>query len=487
LSVGGKAVQGVIWNLGTGLIAKMIAMLGSVIILRFIDPAEAGAISDASICVLTATMVSTVGTNQWIIARKANHEDTWHALVLHLSLGLAAYGVVMAMGTQLGVALKAPGMERFIPGFALAGFLEKVQYVPEKILARKLSFRSIALARGLGDIVYTATSLALAPRFSAWGMVWGNVVRGALVATLMIVLSDRKEWLRPAKLKLATVRAYFVYGWPIGVGAIAEFVSQRWDNLLVSRFYGEVTVGYYAQAYNLAEAPTGAIADQIGAVLMPSFARLEEEERVPALVRAGSLMALVMFPLAVGLGVVSTTLFAVIFPPIWQPAAPLLLVLSVLSIVKPLSWTLVGYTHAQQKRRLIMLMGIFKAVTVLTAIVLIGSAGIIYTCWAVGIAFALYALVYLWFAMAPNDKAFWQYLAGCLPVLLACGPMIAAVFGVRHLADQRGVGPSWVSLICEITAGGSAYVLASLLIARRVSKDFLNLLQNGLRRRNRPA
>ena len=103
--------------------------------------------------------------------------------------------------------------------------------------------RSIAIARGLGDIVYTVVSLALAPRYAGWAMVWGNIVRGALVATLMIIMSNRGDWLYPVRLRLATIKAYFAYGWPIGIGAITEFISQRWDNLLVSRFYGEHTVG----------------------------------------------------------------------------------------------------------------------------------------------------------------------------------------------------------------------------------------------------
>jgi hypothetical protein len=63
---------------------------------------------------------------------------------------------------------------RFPPGFAVAGLLEKVQYVPEKILARNLSFRAIALSRGLGDVIYTAVSLSLAPRYAGWAMVWAS-------------------------------------------------------------------------------------------------------------------------------------------------------------------------------------------------------------------------------------------------------------------------------------------------------------------------
>lgn len=469
--------------MGTGLGVKLLAMVGSLVLTRFIAPDEYGEVSVASICVLTATMLSTLGTGQWLIARKATPGEAWHALIIHLGLGAVAYGVLMLIASNLGPLLDAPHMDRFVPGFVLAGFLEKVQYIPEKILARGLHFRTIALSRGAGDIVYTATALALAPVYFGWGMVWGNITRALVVASLMIWASNRKEWLAPTRLSLETTKTYFTYGLPFGVGLFAEFVSSRWDNLLVSHYFGTEATGHYAMAYNLAETPTGAIADQIGAVLMPSFAQLEPEQRVAALVRSGSLMALIMFPLAVGLGAVAHTLFAVVFDPRWQAGASMLVILSVLSIVKPMTWTLVGYSHAQQQRRLIMLMGLFKAIVLVVTVVLLAQVGLHAMCVGVGVAFAIYGLVFLRASTAPDPRVFWAYLGGALPVLLSCVPMVAAVLGVRFAAAQLGYRASVGLLIVEIVAGGLAYVGAALVIARKVSFDFLNLLRNAMRRR----
>ena len=124
-----------------------------------------------------------------------------------------------------------------------------------------------------------------------------NLARASLVALLMSISADREEWLRPVRLQWAIVKDLFRYGVPIGVGGFAEFVSQRWDNLLASGMYGPELMGAYQLAYGLAETPTGAVADQIGVVLLPSFSQLAPEERKVALVRAASLMGLLVFPL----------------------------------------------------------------------------------------------------------------------------------------------------------------------------------------------
>jgi PST family polysaccharide transporter len=80
----------------------------------------------------------------------------------------------------------------------------------------------------------------------------------------------------------------------------------------------------YNLAYNLADVPAIQVGEQIGDVLLPSFARMDPAHRPDALVRSMTLLALVVFPLAVGLGAVAPTLVATIFNARWRPIAPML-------------------------------------------------------------------------------------------------------------------------------------------------------------------
>jgi PST family polysaccharide transporter len=483
VSVAGKAVKGIAWNLSTGLGVRILGMVGTLVLTHFIAPYEYGEVSAASICVLTAAMFSTVGFGQYIIARKAGPEETFHVTVYHIGLGLLAFAVVLSLGGPLGRALDAPHMVRFMPGLALAAFFERVQYVPERLLSRQLRFRTIALSRAAGELTFTVVSLSLARKYGGYAIVCGNLARGGLVALLVSLSADRREWLTPTRLRKDVTRDIFVYGVPISIGGFAEFVSQRWDNLLVSGIYGPELMGNYALAYNLAETPTGAVADQIGAVLLPSFAQMKPEERKSALLRSASLMGLLVFPLAVGLGAIAPTAVHTFFDRRWWDVAPMLTVLSILSVVKPLAWTLVAFTHAQQRPRVIMAMGIFKAVALVLFILVLGHLSMMWLCYSVGLAFAAYVTAFLYTLHRTDGVPFLGFIVRTIPPLIACVPMVIAVLAVRHgmLAAEYAQGKTM--LIFELLAGAVTYVASALVIAHKSSRDFLNLLKNAMRRR----
>src|SRR2546430_514247 len=134
-----------------------------------------------------------------------------------------------------------------------------------------------------------------------------------------------------------------------------------WDNLAVSRFFGAGGVGVYNMAYNLADIPAIQVGEQIALVLLPSMTELPPERRAAALERASALLSIIIFPLAIGLGLVAEPLIAALLPADkWQGVAPLLTVLSVLSVFRPISWVLSADMEAEAKTKRLMFLEIAK-------------------------------------------------------------------------------------------------------------------------------
>ena len=93
------------------------------------------------------------------------------------------------------------------------------------------------------------------------------------------------------------------FGVPLGVQGIAHNASRYWDNLAVSHFFGPDATGAYNMAYNLADIPAIQVGEQIALVLLPSMAELPPRAPRPRRSNARrALLSLIIFPLAVGLG-----------------------------------------------------------------------------------------------------------------------------------------------------------------------------------------
>src|SRR5688572_32904957 len=137
---------------------------------------------------------------------------------------------------------------------------------------------------------------------------------------------------------------------PLAVQSFAHNAARYWDNLTVSYLFGEKATGTYNYAYNLADIPATYIGEQLALVLLPSMASLPPERRPRALERSTALLSLIIFPLAIGLGLIAYPLIAWILPNNeWQEVAPLLAVLACLSVFRPVTWVLSAYMESEQK------------------------------------------------------------------------------------------------------------------------------------------
>ena len=479
MSLARKAVHGAAWTVGTSVGARAIGLFGTLALTHFLSPGDVGEVSAATILVLTAGQLSTPGLGQYLIAQPgAPRSVAFHVTFFHLLLGLVALGVVVALRHPLAPLLDAPGLVHFVPGMALSVFIERLAYTPEKILIRDMRFRTIGLGRTAGELTYTATSLALAAL--GWGgmsIVAGNLLRSAVLCAVFLSAIDRGQWLSVSPLSRATTRALFGYGIPLSIGATAEFAARRWDNLLVARFFGTSTMGAYNLAYNLADVPASHVGEHIGEVLTPSFANMTAEQSRAALLRSTGLLGLIVFPLSIGLGVVAPTLVGTIFDQRWAAVGPMLLLLSVLSVSRPIGWTIAAYQQARMQPRAAMWLGLFKVVALMTSIVVIGRSSPLWTCAAVGIGFAVYAVAGLLIVRRTDGVSVLAFIGRIAPALVACVPMALAVLALRPLVAGL---PRPLPLACEIAVGAAVFPFSALFIAGPTTRDFIALVRQGL-------
>ncbi|HSD90440.1 MAG TPA: oligosaccharide flippase family protein [Kofleriaceae bacterium] len=486
MSLAHKAARGALWTVISSMGGRAVGVIGTLVITRFLAPDVIGEVSDAAILMMTANWITIWGFGQYAVVKGRGPdraEVIWHATVFYFALGILSIGIVALLGGRLTPLLDAPNAAKFVPGMALAIFIRRIGAMPERILTQQMNFRPSGMALALGEVAFTATALPLAAMgWGGWSMVIANIMKSIVAVWILIRAAGVRSWATPTKLRWARVKDMLGFGVPLGIQGIAHMGSRYWDNLAISYYFGPGSLGAYNMAYNLADIPAVQVGEQIALVLLPSIAELPKDRRARALERSTALLSLVIFPLAVGLGLIAYPLIGWILPKnAWQEVAPLLTVLACLSVFRPITWVLSAYMEAEQKTGRLMFLEIAKVAFIVGGIGLLSPWGVRMAAGAVGIAFGLTAVAGI--AMVVRHGPSPTRLAiGFTQPLIACVVMGLAVWLTHRALVGLGFHHPAFFVLFEVIVGAIAYVIAALIVARETSKDLLQLLVQALRR-----
>jgi len=476
-----KTAIGALWTVTTSVGARAVGLVATLIITRFVAPHEYGEVMAAVAVCETTSYLFNAGLGQYIVVHPEEGRDTaFHSTVYNCLTGWFGLSMVVLFREEVASVFTAPGLAQYVPFLALSMSIDLFAFVPTRILNRDLRFKQLSLGRTAGEFVYAGVGVYLA--FSGWGgmsVVMGNLSRAVVRSIWFIASVHWRDWLEPTKLRWEKTRQMYAFGLPLWLSNLADMGARKWDNLLMVRFFGEAPLGLYNFAYNLADVPATHVGEQIGDVLIPSFARMPKgKTRQVALIRAVGLMALVNFPLAVGLGAIADSLVDSLFDEKWAAMAPMLTLLSVLSVTRPVGWIMQGYILAHDRTRTLSVLEMLKAAAVVGLIATVGRYDVHVACVAVGIAYTLHALASVYAVKRTDGIPMMSIIGPQILPLVACVPMAVAVYGIRFGVVTTLGWPSWLSLLLEIFGGAITYVIGGLVIARKQSRELLRIARD---------
>ncbi len=485
MSTEAKAATGAAWTIASSLLARLVGMVGTFVLIRFVAPGDYGEACAASVVVQTVNQIAMLAVGIYVIAQRGvTREEIFHATFIHVFLGIVAAAVLLLLDAPIAPLFGTPELTRYVPGLTAMALIDRVAFMPERVLIREMRFKRVSLIRSIGEVVYAGVSVAAAWRgMGGMAIVVGSLARSGVRMMALVSSVDWRDWFMVGRLHLATLRKIAAYGFAVSLNGLANFAAGRWDNLLVSRFFGPAVMATYNLAYSLAELPAIQVGEQVTDVMQAAFSHMNGEERRRMLLRSIGVLGLVVFPLAIGLGAVAPTFAEAFLHGKWVSVAPMLTILAMLSIVRPAYGAVWSYILAERGPNVLVLFGWLTLGGLMAAIATIGRISPLWTCGAVGLVFTLRMLGGMFVAQRLSGVKVTELLARFFPPLIACLPMAAAVFGLRAGMLHLGVRAPILRLCVEITGGALVFVPAALVFAPSAARELLGLIRARLGKR----
>jgi lipopolysaccharide exporter len=263
-------------------VSKLLYLIGTLILGHLLAPKEFGLVAIATVAITTIMTATETGMTSALVqasAREQAHYDVaWTVGFLR--------GLIVCIVLLLAAPLVARlfGEERAAPLVRLMAFLPLISSAASPRMAdliRELQFSRLAPVALVAVIVEIGLAIALASKLGGSAIILGKLA-GATTATLAsYLLAPHRPRFSPNYASARHLLAFGRWLFAIGLTAVA---SDLFIKVLIARRLSVNDLGMFSMSDKLAEVPSQAANESIGAVAFPLYARLRSD--VPRLQNA---------------------------------------------------------------------------------------------------------------------------------------------------------------------------------------------------------
>lgn len=475
-----QVLHGVSWNFAARLGSQFFQVAFSIALARLLSPGEFGVIGMLLVFTGFAQALADGGLSSALIYRQ-NIDDMHRSTVFWLQV---ATGTCLSLIFYCGASTIAefyhlPLLKPLSQLMAWTFILQALGLVHSALLMKQFRFKAIAIAT-LGSTILAGVAAILLARlgYGVWALAWQCLISTFVLTVLLWLLSG---WRPRLAFNLTAARDLGGYGiYLLGYGSL-NYWLRNGTNLLVGKAIGAHGLGIFSRAYTLMLLPLNNVSTVFGQVLFPALAQLQND--IPRFrdhyMKATRLIALVTFPLMVGIAALAEPLILLLLGPKWAEVIPILRILSFVglfqSIIHPAGSV---YTALGKTRTMFLLsiaLGMAFLVIMLPALRL-GILGITY-------AYAGWTLL----AGLLNLHLVGRYMGSSTHAILASLAqitLIAATMGLFVAMIDNGPVHAWsflARLVVGFLTGTSSYIMLCVIFRNEAFIDFVRLIAGRLR------
>lgn len=470
-------LQGVAWTAAARWASQVLSWLSWLIVARLLSPDDYGLVGMAAVYLGLVTLLSEFGLGTAVLAvRDLSVEQLRQLNGLAVLIGCASLMASCGVAVPLGHFFHAPQLPLVVVAMSATFVITSFKTVPFALLQRDLRFKALALVDAAQAVILAGCMIGLAAAgFRYWTLVWGAVL-AALISTAGICRLGplALAWPRRASLQHAMTLSLDVL-----ISRLCWYASANADFLVAGRVLGKAALGFYNVGWTLASVPVDKIATLVAQVTPAVFSAVQGDP--PALrryvLRITEGIALVTFPVALGLALVAREFVLAVLGPQWEATVAPLRWLAAYAAVRSITPLLPQVLQIIGEARFEMWRMVAAAIVLPAGFYLSGQR------WGtVGLAGAwvlldpLLAVPLYRRVFARTGLSARAYLGALWPALSGTALMAAAVLTVGAVG---GAWPAGTRFAVDVLAGTTTYGLACLLLHRRRIDAFRALVAAG--------
>ncbi len=443
--------------------AQAVSWAATLVVARLLSPDDYGVMAMAMALHGLVTVLSEFGLGITIVTlRNLSSLQVAQFNTLSAALGAGGFAAMAALAPAIAAFFSRPDLAPVIVATGATFVLSGLRTIPSALLQRDLRFGALSAIEGTQAVAGAAATLLCARAgWGYWSLVAG-MLTSAAVWTGLLLLARPTAFARPRRHTLGPALTFTRHQL---TGSLAWYCYSNADFVVAGRLLGGYELGLYALAWTLARAIPERIAN-IALRLTPVFfaavsGDLAALRRWILAISEG--LALVCFPLVIGLSLVADDAIRIVAGSQWEAAALPLRLLAIYAafdiVTQPLTRALVAAGDSRFTARL----GIAMAIVMPAGFILgarLGPAGLALSWLILAPAVRISALARVRSRIGLTVRA---YAMSLWPAASATAVMAMAVALARLGLQTHG---TFERLAVSVGCGAAAYLIAMLVFHR---------------------
>lgn len=474
-----QIVRGVAWASATRIAGQMLNWLMTLAVVRFLTPADYGLMAITMAVSGFLAAMSYVGFSDVLVQSRDPDRDAPQAYGLILLVNIACLAVLFALAPVLAGFYRDPRLTPLLRFASLTFLLLGVGSLSRARLQRELALKQMSLVDMTSNVLGGVVTILLAWQgFGVWALLDGVMLGEAVRTTGFLIMAPVRHW--PALPTRSQRRLLRMGSYRTAENVLWYFGTQI-DIFVAGRMLGSGALGVYSVARTLASLPVDRLSTVVKPIALPAFSRLQDDtdQALIYLGKAMRILALISFPVFLGVSAVSHDLVPVVLGPRWNSVATPLAILAAAMTMRLtgifLAPFLLGFGHFRAS-----LENTCVTTLLFIAAYVIGAHwGLLGVCVAAAIAYPLQFLLWATRISVVRRGHFWTLLRPLLRPGIAAALMYAAVMAVSWLL------PNWMlpvgllhtaRLAILVATGLVAYPALAMLLCRDVVAEAASML-----------
>jgi len=477
-----RSVIAVLWNSAGGVLMIGVNLIFSIILARLIDPADFGVIAIMMVIYILSQEIVRFGLETAIIQKELVSDEEYSVSFFIMFVLSSVFALLLYFGSEwLGEFYKTDSLTKISKIFSCLYFIDAIMHIQRIKLKKRLNFKILNVfevsAKIIGGII--AVLMAL----NGFGLM-SLVAQNLIIASIQTVcICYYVNWWPSFNFKWSSIADLFHFGKFVLVSDFVYHISQRFDSLMVGKYFDMNLLGLYDKGKNLSEMGQRIPANMMMKPLFTSLSSLQNDteglERM--MNRIYTSLSFIFIPFLLFLVFNGTPLIRFVYGEKWVGAAPyfsLFCLMGVFYLFRiPTNYLLLAIGNVKATFRIEMFVNVLKIIAILV-LAPINLTTMIYALIIIriieGIIYFAYCDRHLFFRTKQYAKIILTYLLMSLVLLVIS----------FYIVDYLAILNDFLYIFLYATAFTSLYLLANYLLKLEGLQFHWNLVKQYLLNRH---